>query len=115
MLAVSKANLTVGMFVCGQGGMCWMIKGGAGWSLPHGCTNLWQKRPPAQGTFWLQARCHNLSGARAAIIGLDYSNLDEAEANPHWLASEADHPTKKIGSRKTCIKIYSRSVKVACA
>ncbi|MBW0583215.1 hypothetical protein O181_122930 [Austropuccinia psidii MF-1] len=27
MLAVSKGNLTVGIFVCGRGGLCGMIKG----------------------------------------------------------------------------------------
>ncbi|MBW0482522.1 hypothetical protein O181_022237 [Austropuccinia psidii MF-1] len=32
-LVVSKDNLTVGMLLCGQGGMCGMIKGGAGSGL----------------------------------------------------------------------------------
>ncbi|MBW0549787.1 hypothetical protein O181_089502 [Austropuccinia psidii MF-1] len=31
--------------------------------LPHACEKLRQKRPPAQGIFWLQARHHNLRGA----------------------------------------------------
>ncbi|MBW0556719.1 hypothetical protein O181_096434 [Austropuccinia psidii MF-1] len=33
-------------------------------SLPHACAKLRQKRPPAPGDFWLQARCHNLRRAR---------------------------------------------------
>ncbi|MBW0485806.1 hypothetical protein O181_025521 [Austropuccinia psidii MF-1] len=36
-------------------------------SWPHAFTKLQQKRPPAQGNFWLQARHHNLHGERENV------------------------------------------------